>query len=94
MLLRFYRHRYGTTRAQEAAVSHSIRIGTSGWEYAHWRGSFYPRDLPRERWLEFYADRFDTVELNASFYRLPAPATFEGWARRVPPAFTFAVKAS
>jgi len=72
----------------------AIRIGTSGWEYPHWRGRFYPNELSRDRWLEFYSARFDTVELNASFYRLPAPATFDGWARRVPPGFTFAVKAS
>ncbi len=71
-----------------------IRIGTSGWEYEHWRGRFYPADLPRERWLEFYVERFDTVELNASFYRLPAAATFSTWARRVPDGFSFAVKAS
>ncbi len=71
-----------------------VRIGTSGWEYSHWRGRFYTSDLPRERWLEFYTDRFGTVELNASFYRLPDPATFEAWARRVPHGFTFAVKAS
>jgi len=81
-------------RAEDAPVLQPVRIGTSGWEYAHWRGSFYPDDLPRERWLDFYADRFDTVELNASFYLLPAPRTFDGWARRVPSGFTFAVKAS
>lgn len=72
----------------------SIRIGTSGWEYAHWRGGFYPVDLPRDRWLEFYAARFDTVELNASFYRLPEAATFARWSQRVDPRFRFAVKAS
>jgi uncharacterized protein YecE (DUF72 family) len=71
-----------------------VRIGTSGWEYGHWKGSFYPADLPRERWFEFYAERFDTVELNATFYRLPAAATFAGWARRAPGGFVFAVKAS
>lgn len=75
-------------------MQHSVRIGTSGWEYAHWRGSFYPSDLPRDRWLEFYADRFDTVELNASFYRLPDAATFERWGKRTPEGFRFAVKAS
>jgi uncharacterized protein YecE (DUF72 family) len=71
-----------------------VRIGTSGWEYAHWAGSFYPRDLPRDRRLEFYADRFDTVELNNSFYRLPEGDVFATWARRVPDGFAFAVKAS
>lgn len=71
-----------------------IRIGTSGWEYAHWQGAFYPRELSRDRWLEYYTERFDTVELNASFYRLPLRATFERWARRVPDVFVFAVKGS
>jgi uncharacterized protein YecE (DUF72 family) len=72
----------------------AVRIGTSGWEYRHWVGTFYPRDLPRERRLEFYADRFDTVELNNSFYRLPDADDFARWARRVPDGFAFAVKAS
>lgn len=71
-----------------------MRIGTSGWEYDHWRGSFYPADLPKDRWLEHYAARFDTVELNGSFYRLPSAATFASWARRVPAGFRMAVKAS
>ena len=71
-----------------------VRIGTSGWEYEHWRGSFYPDDLPKGRWLEHYVARFDTVELNASFYRLPAAATFGGWARRLPSGFVMAVKGS
>ena len=72
----------------------SVRIGTSGWEYADWKGTFYPADLRRERWLEFYASRFDTVELNASFYRLPDASVFESWAKRAPDGFVFAVKAS
>lgn len=71
-----------------------IRIGTSGWEYAHWRGRFYPVGLPRDRWLEFYAERFGAVELNASFYRLPDARTFAAWSRRVPHDFRYAVKAS
>lgn len=81
-------------RAQHDGVTAPIRIGTSGWEYDDWRGRFYPTDLSRDRWLEFYAERFDTVELNASFYRLPGGETFAGWARRVPVGFVFAVKAS
>ena len=71
-----------------------VRVGTSGWEYRHWAGSFYPSDQTRDRWLEFYAERFDTVELNNSFYRLPEADTFATWARRVPDRFSFAVKAS
>ena len=71
-----------------------VRVGTSGWEYRHWAGRFYPPDLPRARWLEFYASRFDTVELNNSFYRLPDADTFTSWRQRVPEGFMFAVKAS
>ena len=69
-------------------------IGTSGWQYQDWRGSFYPRDLPTGRWLEHYAARFRTVELNNSFYRLPPRPFFEDWARRTPDDFVFVVKAS
>ncbi len=71
-----------------------IRIGCSGWQYRHWRGNFYPEDLPSDRWLEHYASVFDTVEVNNSFYRLPEAATFRAWASRVPASFLFAVKAS
>lgn len=75
-------------------MSARVRVGTSGWEYAHWLGDFYPRDVPRARWFEFYARHFDTVELNASFYRLPRAEAFAGWRRRSPNGFVFAVKAS
>lgn len=71
-----------------------VRVGCSGWLYGHWAGDFYPRDLPQRLWLEHYATVFDTVEVNASFYRLPERETFEAWARRVPKNFLFAVKAS
>jgi uncharacterized protein YecE (DUF72 family) len=69
-------------------------IGTSGWQYRHWRGKLYPRGLPTDRWLDRYVEAFDTVELNVTFYGQPRPAVFEGWARRVPDGFLFAVKAS
>lgn len=72
----------------------ALWIGTSGWQYAHWRERFYPRGLPTDRWLERYAESFRTVELNVTFYRQPRPAVFEAWARRVPDDFLFAVKAS
>jgi uncharacterized protein YecE (DUF72 family) len=71
-----------------------LRIGTSGWQYAHWRGCFYPPGVPTSRWLEHYAARFATVELDNTFYRLPAAATFERWRVRTPEGFVFAVKAS
>jgi uncharacterized protein YecE (DUF72 family) len=70
------------------------RVGCSGWDYPSWKARFHPAEVPRRRWLESYAESFDTVELNNSFYRLPAPETFAGWASRVPRGFVFAVKAS
>jgi len=70
------------------------RVGCSGWQYKHWRGDFYPADLPQAKWFEHYAARFDTVEINNSFYRLPERATFAAWGRRAPSRFEFAVKAS
>jgi len=71
-----------------------LYCGTSGWIYNHWREVFYPRDLPQSKWLEFYAGRFDTVEINNSFYRLPERKTFQAWHDQSPPGFTFALKAS
>jgi uncharacterized protein YecE (DUF72 family) len=70
------------------------RVGCSGWEYKHWRGDFYPIDIPRTRWFEYYSSRFDTVEINNTFYRLPEESTFESWAARAPADFTYAIKAS
>jgi uncharacterized protein YecE (DUF72 family) len=70
------------------------RIGCSGWEYKHWRGDFYPAELPRTRWFEHYAATFDTVEINNTFYRLPEESTFARWAERAPRNFLYAVKAS
>ncbi len=72
----------------------SLWIGTSGWQYRHWRDRFYPGDVPTARWFDRYAEAFRTVELNVTFYRQPRPAVFEGWARRAPDGFLFAVKAS
>lgn len=69
-------------------------IGTSGWQYRHWRGALYPRRLPQREWLPHYAERFATVEVNATFYRLPSRAAVEEWARRTPEDFVFAIKAS
>jgi uncharacterized protein YecE (DUF72 family) len=72
----------------------NIRIGCSGWQYRHWRADFYPAELPQHEWLDYYAQRFDTVEINNTFYRLPDAATFAAWGRRVPRGFLYAVKAS
>ncbi len=71
-----------------------IRIGTSGWQYADWRGVLYPPKLPQRLWLEEYAGQFDTVELNNSFYRLPSHDAFVAWRRRLPDGFVVAVKGS
>lgn len=71
-----------------------VRIGCSGWTYAHWAGRFYPEGLGRARWRDHYAARFDTVELNASFYRWPGLRPFEGWSRSLPEGFAMSVKAS
>ncbi|MEN3002436.1 MAG: DUF72 domain-containing protein [Armatimonadota bacterium] len=69
-------------------------IGTSGWSYKHWMGRFYPVDLPREKWLEFYCQHFPTVEINSTFYRLPQERMVKGWFQRTPDGFRFAVKMS
>lgn len=71
-----------------------IHIGTSGWHYPHWRGRFYPPELPERDQLLFYARKFHTVELNNTFYRLPREQTFRNWQARTPPGFLFAVKGS
>jgi uncharacterized protein YecE (DUF72 family) len=67
-------------------------VGCSGWMYRDWRGVVYPRELPVKRWFEHYATRFDTVEINNTFYRLPPPSTVEGWAAQAPRGFVYAVK--
>ena len=72
----------------------SIRIGCSGWNYRHWRGLFYPEKAPVRDWFGFYAGHFDTVEINNSFYRLPAAETFDKWREQAPPDFAYAVKAN
>ncbi|OPX39670.1 MAG: hypothetical protein B1H13_09270 [Desulfobacteraceae bacterium 4484_190.3] len=71
-----------------------VRIGTSGWTYGHWKGIFYPEDQPKAKWLEYYTRKFDTVELNASFYRLPQETTFKNWFTRTPEGFLWSLKAS
>ena len=70
------------------------RIGCSGWNYADWRGTFYPQRAPQRRWLELYAERFDTVEVNTTFYRLPKRDAVAAWVDQTPEGFAFSVKAS
>lgn len=71
-----------------------VHIGTSGWHYKHWVGTFYPEGTPQDKQFRYYANIFDTVELNNPFYRLPAKETFAKWKRDAPKDFLFAVKAN
>jgi uncharacterized protein YecE (DUF72 family) len=71
-----------------------VYVGTSGWQYRDWRERFYPKAVAQKRWLEYYAERFATVESNNAFYRLPERSTFEDWAARTPQDFVWAVKMS
>ena len=71
----------------------NIRIGTSGWNYTQWRGSFYPSDMRPAGMLAYYAARFSTVEVNNTFYRMPRATVVEGWAAAVPAGFSFVLKA-
>jgi uncharacterized protein YecE (DUF72 family) len=69
-------------------------VGTSGWSYPEWRGSFYPAGFRTDKMLAYYAERFGTVEVNNSFYRIPTEAVLSGWAQQVPNDFRFVMKAS
>jgi uncharacterized protein YecE (DUF72 family) len=68
------------------------RVGTSGWTYDHWKGLFYPPDLPKSRWFEYYLARFSTVEVNATFYRTFKDQTYQNWRERVPLDFRYVLK--
>ena len=71
-----------------------VLVGCSGWQYKAWRGVLYPERLPQSRWLEVYAQRFATIEVNSSFYMLPKRPAVARWVEQVPPGFVFAVKVS
>ena len=71
-----------------------LHVGTSGYSYAEWKGSFYPEDLPASGMLEHYASRLNAVEINNTFYRLPKPSVLTSWAEQVPVDFRFSIKAS
>jgi uncharacterized protein YecE (DUF72 family) len=71
-----------------------VLVGTSGYAYKEWKGTFYPEDLPAARFLNYYGTRFDTVELNNTFYRMPTAKAIAAWAAAVPDGFTFVLKAS
>ena len=70
-----------------------ILVGTSGYNYPEWKGSFYPSDLSAAKMLPYYASKFRTVEINYTFYRMPTPKIVAGWAAQVPPGFRFTLKA-
>jgi uncharacterized protein YecE (DUF72 family) len=71
-----------------------VRIGTSGWYYDHWKGLFYPKGLPKNKWFEHYAQHFETVEINNTFYHLPKHETISKWHGQAPTNFLYAVKAN
>ena len=72
----------------------TLYVGTSGYSYKEWKGSFYPEKIPAKDMLHYYAERLSTVEINATFYRMPQPSMLENWKEQVPPAFRFSLKAS
>jgi uncharacterized protein YecE (DUF72 family) len=72
----------------------SIHIGTSGWHYDHWEGAFYPEGMAKKEYLEFYAQKFHTAEINNTFYQVPQKTTLKSWRNAVPKHFIFSVKAS
>src|SRR3954463_8268941 len=80
----------GSTVSKDGAAG--VHVGCSGWGDKNWRGLLYPEGLPQKRRFERYAEEFDTVEINASFYRVPLASTFDGWREKAPPGFRYAVK--
>jgi len=72
----------------------NLYVGTSGYSYKEWKGTFYPEEMPEKEMLRFYAQRFQTVEINNTFYRMPKPSVLEAWAAEVPDNFKFVLKAS
>jgi len=72
----------------------TLRIGTSGYHYDHWKGVFYPENIPKAEWFSYYAKNFDTVEINNTFYRLPSASAFDAWKVQAPNGFCYALKFS
>src|SRR5207247_10354140 len=72
----------------------NLYVGTSGYSYKEWKGTFYPEDLPEKQMLRFYGERFRSVEINNTFYRMPKASVLEAWAAEVPTDFKFVLKAS
>jgi uncharacterized protein YecE (DUF72 family) len=71
----------------------NLYVGTSGYSYKEWKGSFYPEKIPAKEMLHYYSERLTTVEINATFYRMPQPSMLENWKEQVPPTFRFSLKA-
>jgi uncharacterized protein YecE (DUF72 family) len=84
----------GKTACDTCLTTVKIRIGTSGWHYDHWSEVFYPAELQKGKWLEYYAQHFDTVEINNTFYQQPKQQTFKNWHEQAPKNFVFTVKAN
>jgi uncharacterized protein YecE (DUF72 family) len=78
---------------ERGAVSANVRVGTSGYSYPEWKGSFYPDKMAAKDMLRYYAERFSTVEINNTFYRMPTEPLLRGWAEQVPESFMFVIKA-
>jgi uncharacterized protein YecE (DUF72 family) len=77
---------------EPAAPGTALRVGASSWSAPSWEGVFYPQGTPPARWIEFYASRYDSVEIDATFYRIPDARTVDAWRDRTPPGFLFAAK--
>ena len=77
-----------------AAKKGTFRVGTSGWQYDHWTGVFYPEDLRKAEWFSHFSEHFDTVEVNNTFYHLPSEETFDNWAHQAPAGFLYVLKFS
>src|SRR5688572_10183841 len=82
------------TSAEKTKVTAPILVGTSGFAYKEWKGSFYPSDLPAKKYLAYYAQQFHTTEINNTFYRMPTEKMCEGWYAEVPSDFFFTLKVS
>ena len=72
----------------------TVFVGTSGYAYRHWKGVFYPEELPSHKWLKFYTEHFNSVEINSTFYRIPKQSTTRGWLKKVPDDFRYTLKAN
>jgi len=82
------------SRTETKTMTANVRIGTSGWNYEHWRGDYYPEDLPQRDWFSHYARHFSTVEINNTFYHQPDHGTFDDWRGQAPEGFVYSVKAN